>query len=250
MKNSLIKGNWDNALDIASKELRCDGIGTYNEKLIHSTLKFYFEPSVLNHEIKFGRMVADIMNENGIIEIQTRAFNNMRSKLEFFLKNTPVTIVYPYPTLKWLKWLDPETGEITTRRKSPKKWTIYDSFYELYKIRNFLSNPNLHIYLIGMELEEVRILNGWSKDRKKGSERLERYPLKIIEELNIISNNDYLSFIPPLLPTEFTSADYARCAGISKRIAGYALSCLLSLNIIKRVGKIKNSYVYTLKQAG
>ena len=62
-----------------------EGIGTLNEKTIHTVLKHYYEPDVSHHEIKVGRYYADIYNENGIIEIQTRQFNRLRLKLNEFL---------------------------------------------------------------------------------------------------------------------------------------------------------------------
>ena len=59
----------------ACKSDKCKkGIGTLSEKTLHSVLKNYFEPFSENHEIKIGNYVADIVGENGIIEIQTRQF--------------------------------------------------------------------------------------------------------------------------------------------------------------------------------
>lgn len=45
----------------------------------------------------------------------------MRRKLDAFLKIYPVTIVYPIPHVKWLSWIDEESGEMSPKRKSPKK---------------------------------------------------------------------------------------------------------------------------------
>ena len=180
--SNIVKGTFENALRVAIQEKQIMGIGTYMEKTIHIFLKNYFEPNTEFHEMPLGKKCADISNEHGIIEIQTRSFNNLRSKLEAFLPENKVTVVYPYAAIKWLSWLDPETGEITKKRKSPRKQTVFDSFYELYKIRPYLSHPNLNVYLIGLEVEETRLLTGWSKDRKKGSTRVDRLPVKITED--------------------------------------------------------------------
>ena len=56
-----------------------------------------------------------------IIEIQTRQFNRMRGKLQAFLPLYPVTIVYPIPYEKWLIWIDEDSGELSKKRKSPKR---------------------------------------------------------------------------------------------------------------------------------
>ena len=45
------------------------------------------------------------------------------------------------------------------------------AFKELYKIRPFLKNENLRFRFALIDMEEYRLLNGWSKDKKKGSER-------------------------------------------------------------------------------
>lgn len=64
---------------------------------------------------------ADIYNEHGIIEIQTRQLNKLRDKLSVFLNEYQVRVVYPMPYEKYLSWIEPETGDITSRRKSPKR---------------------------------------------------------------------------------------------------------------------------------
>ena len=62
-----------------------NGIGTLSEKTLHAVLKRYFELDGGICEIKFGRYVADVvLGERGIFEIQTRAFNVLRNKLDAF----------------------------------------------------------------------------------------------------------------------------------------------------------------------
>ena len=90
-----------------------NGIGTLSEKTVHSVLKYYLEPDTSFHEVKTGRYVADIRTPDGIYEIQTRQFNKLRNKLEAFLPEYSVTVVYPIPHIKYLRWIDGQTGEIT-----------------------------------------------------------------------------------------------------------------------------------------
>lgn len=97
------------------------GIGTLSEKTVHAVLKNYYAPDTDMHEIPIENFVADIYTGFEIIEIQTRSFHAMRRKLETFLPLYPVTIVYPIPHIKWLSWIDEETGEASPKRKSPKK---------------------------------------------------------------------------------------------------------------------------------
>ena len=60
-------------------------IGEYQEKSIHNMLKNYFEPDLSSQEVKIGNFIADIYNEEGIIEIQTRNFYKLKEKLQVFL---------------------------------------------------------------------------------------------------------------------------------------------------------------------
>ena len=188
------------------------GIGTLGEKTIHAVLKNYYAPDCEMQEIPIENFVADIFTGTEIIEIQTRSFNVMRRKLDTFLKQYPVTIVHPIPHIKWVSWIDEETGEASPKRKSPKKGNPYQAFVELYKIRPFLKNENLHFKFALIDMEEYRLLNGWSRDKKRGSERFDRIPLEFVEEVCIDRREDYMQFVPFDLPEPFTSREFAKCA--------------------------------------
>lgn len=229
---------------IIYKERDIDGIGTLGEKTLHAVLKHYMEPEVARHEQKVGSFVADILNEQGIIEIQTANFNVMRRKLDAFLPEYPVTIVYPIPATKWLAWIDEETGEVTKKRKSPKQGTQYQAFRELYKIKPYLTHPNLRIQLLLIDVEESRLLNGWSADRKKGSVRFDRIPVGLVEELVLEQPKDYVAMLPIELGDVFTVKDYARVTKLPKGQAGTALNVLYSIGVVERIGKQGNAYVY------
>lgn len=222
------------------------GIGTLSEKTMHAVLKNYYAPDDGMHEIPIENYVADIYTGSEIIEIQTRAFQNMRRKLAAFLPLYPVTLVYPIPHEKWLLWIDGETGETSQKRKSPKRGNPYQAFIELYKIRAFLPDKNLKLRLDLIDMEEYRLLNGWSRDRKKGSDRYDRIPLKFVKEVCIDCREDYMQFIPYEIPGRFTAKDFAACAKIPVRLAQTALLILTDLAVVKRVGKAGRSILYEI----
>ena len=222
------------------------GIGTLGEKTIHAVLKNYYAPDCEMQEIPIENFVADIFTGTEIIEIQTRSFNVMRRKLDTFLKQYPVTIVHPIPRIKWVSWIDEETGEASPKRKSPKKGNPYQAFVELYKIRPFLKNENLHFKFALIDMEEYRLLNGWSRDKKRGSERFDRIPLEFVEEVCIDRREDYMQFVPFDLPEPFTSREFAKCAKIPMRLANVVLLILTDLSVVTREGKQGNCYLYEL----
>lgn len=223
-----------------------NGIGTLKEKTVHAVLKNYFEPNQTKQEIRIHGYVADICSDHGIIEVQTRNFNHLRGKLAAFLEEGPVTVVYPIPYIKWLRWIDENTGEITDRRKSPKKGTPYMAFYELYKIKEFLLHPNFQLCLILLNMEEYRLLNGWSRDKKRGSSRYERIPVELIEEIWIHNRKDYRKLIPEQLKEEFVSRDFKKETGLSLASAQIALNILYYVGAVERTGKKGNAYCYRI----
>lgn len=222
------------------------GIGTLSEKTVHAILKNYYEPDEDHQEIPIENYVADIYRDGEIIEIQTRQFNRMRDKLNTFLSLYPVTIIYPIPRQKWLIWIDEESGELSQKRKSPSRGTPYIAFEELYKIKMYLKDPNLRIKLVMMDIEEYKMLNGWSKDKKKGSTRYDRIPLEIVEEIDIKCREDYMQLVPYELPAEFTSKEFASSAHINISLAQTALNILYHVGILTRIGKRGNQYLYTV----
>ena len=121
------------------------GIGTLGEKSLHAILKNYFEPAGENQETRVGGFVADIVGSEGIFEIQTKGFDKLRKKLAAFLPVCPVTVVYPVAQLKWVNWVDPSSGEVVARNRSPRRGQAADVFYELYKIKEFPCNLASHI---------------------------------------------------------------------------------------------------------
>lgn len=220
------------------------GIGTLGEKTLHALLKDYFEPDRGKQEIRLEGYYADIYNGEEIIEIQTCQFNKLRGKLAVFLKDYPVTVVYPVEERKRLYWLDRESGEISGGRLSPRKGNVYQICPELYKIKDFLKNPNLRLHVIVLEVEEYRILDGWSRDRKRGATRRDRIPKKLNGELCIASPGDYRKLVPEGLPDEFGSMEFAAAAHISRRLAQVALNILYELGTVERTGKKGNAWLY------
>jgi len=227
-------------------------IGTYNERTLHASLKKYIEPDTEKHEIPYKGYIADIKNENRITEIQTGSFGKMSGKLKVFLEEDEVTVVYPAVRTKWVVWIDSETGEVTSRRKSPKKGSIYSVLSELYYIRDVLDNPKLKIRIIEVDVEEYKKLDGWSKDRKKGATKVERIPVEMGETIEIRDVDDLIKLIPEELHSiEFSSAQFGKAVKLNGLKQWCALKLLCHVGVLEcedmGSGRAKK-YVYKVKE--
>lgn len=224
------------------------GIGTYKEKTLHAVLKDFYGPDRSMQEVRVNGFVADIFTGEEIIEIQTGNFNRIRSKLERLLPCYPVTIVYPVPKVKYLSWIDEETGECSKPRKSTVKGSVYRAFYELYKIKPYLPDPNLHFCFPLLEIREYRLLNGWSRDKKRGSERYDRIPGELLGEVRIQGMEDYRKLIPDGMTEPFTAKELANVIGERKETAAKVLHILNYLQVVMRCGKSGNAYTYIINK--
>lgn len=239
------------------------GIGTLAEKSVHSVLKYYFAPDETFHEQKIGRFVADIRIDGEIYEIQTKQFYLMKRKLEYFLKEHEVTIVYPVCAENTLHWVpcDSTAGGfksalkqsidayqrtgITAGRKTRKKGMPYLFFQEIYGIKELLHHPNLHFILAVLSTEEYRLLDGYGPQQKKRATKTDKIPIRLTDLISIREPADYAVFLPDGLPETFQSSDFGRKAGISRDLAGIALNILRDMQIVERIGKNGNAYIYS-----
>lgn len=242
------KSGFDKArLKVLGETYENSGIGTYSEKTLHRILKLYFEENEDFHEVKFLGSIADIKNEERIYEIQTRAFGRLVPKLEKFLKQTPVTVVYPLPYEKYIRWIDKETGEISERKKSPKKSGVFDAFYELYNIREFLNNENLTVKLVFLNVDEFRYRGGKVIGRERKSVRAERIPISIEKIVDLSKKDDYKIFIPENLKTPFTASSFNQTIGKRFKYGYSGIQILKSVGIVTEGEKIGRKTVYNLK---
>lgn len=238
-----------NALAAAKQNTAFDSgsIGTLSEKTLHSVLKYYLEPCDDFHEVAVGRYVADIMRDGCITEIQTRAFNRLRNKLAAFLKEYPVTVVFPIAKTRWYYVTDSESGEVSEKKKSPRRGSVYDAFKELYKIKMLLGSENLYFHFILLDITEHRRTVQKCRRNHKGVELVERIPNAIEEEIFIDGKDDFIKLIPEGLPSPFTSRDFAKAIKRPRAAAQTALNVLSAVGAVEHIGNQGREYLYKIK---
>lgn len=220
------------------------GIGTLSEKSMHATLKHYMDPYEGSHEQKIGRYVADIVGEDGIVEIQTRGLYRLAPKLAAFLEVTPVTVVHPVIRSKWIIWLDADSGRPLSRRKSPLHESFYTAFHELYGIKQMLTHPGLRICLLQLDVEEYRVPTGKRRRGRGSSVKQDCIPIALVDRLDIRCAGDYAALLPEGLPDAFTSLDFAACAGVHISTAQAALNVLRHVGIVQTASRLGRHLLY------
>ncbi len=228
--------DFSQAVAAAEHDIGCKGIGTLRERTLHLALKYYFAPDAATHEQSVGGFVADAVTEDGVIEVQTRSFARLKEKLTAFLQHCSVTVVHPIASPKWVIWVD-ENGAVQSKRKSPKRETVYSAIAEMYSLREFISGCPLRFALCFVEVEQYRCLNGYGKQKKIRGEHIDRVPIALHDILMLETPMDYLALLPTGLATQFTAADAAKNAKCGESDMRMLLNLLAQLGTVEVIGK-------------
>ncbi len=144
--------------------------------------------------------------------------------------------------------MNEESGELSDKHKSPITGNAYHAFAELYRIKPFLKDPHLSFAFPLIDMDEYRLLNGWSRNKKRGSTRYDRMPLSLYDEVRVDRREDFMQFVPFELQEPFTITDFAKAAGIRRDLAADAVPILMYLDILRREGKRGREYLYRVEE--
>lgn len=221
-------------------------IGNLGEKALHAVLKYYFQPDGTKHEIKVGSFYADAVSDGKIIEIQTKNFYALRKKLDFLVISYRVVLVHPIAEHKTLCWVDPESGDVVSRKRSPKKGSIFDILPELYAIKECVGEENFTLCIITVDVDEYRLLDGYGKDKKKRATKYERIPTSVNSEIYLKDIRDYYMLIPPSLNERFTISEFNKAVNMRGIAASCALKFLLHIGIVRFLCKEGKKNIYEI----
>lgn len=193
-----------------------------------------------------GGLVADICDGEQAVEIQTGSAYPLRGKLERLLPLMPVTVVLPVVRRKTLVWLDPDTGEASVPRKSPRVGGFWDRLPDLYWLLPYLAQPGLTIRLVELDLEEFRTRDGWGRDGETRVPSAGAYPCRARGGTGGCE-------APPTAPVccrrtawFIYHGRFEKAGRLSPKKAGYAINFLYKYKAVIRMGKSSNAYLYRL----
>ena len=216
------------------------GIGTLNEKAIHAALKNYYSNDY-DQEAKIGGFYADIVTENGIFEIQTANWGKLNKKLDVMLDACHVTVVYPYEKRIKTSAVSDTGGELIREGSYRYNNSLTDFFLELYRIKSFLTHPNLTVCIAELEIERINYVSEKS-GRRRGRGKYTKTPKALRREIFLEKPEDYRIFLPEELPEEFTVKELQPL--VKTTDAKIMLEILGYMGVTERFGKRGNSELY------
>ena len=217
-------------------------IGLLNEKPLHAALKQWYARPGDRFEVPVDGFVIDIVRDELLIEIQTRNFASINSKLCKLTRSYQVRLVYPVVMEKWI--VRTGNGNRDVRRKSPKRGRLEDLFWELVSIPQLLSNPNFSLEVLLIREEEVRRYDGRRKRwRRKGWVLDGRRLLDVVDRRSFGTSADWLAFVPNGLQS-FTTKDLATIADTRRELAQKMAYCLRHAKMIELIGKQGRANLY------
>jgi hypothetical protein len=229
-------------------------IGTRNESSLHRTLKIQYAGPGGKTELKTGEFITDGRKVDGeYIEIQTSNFASLEKKVKEITENAKLRIIHPVAIKKIIEVYEPSSGKkkqtdsLLYRRASPVKgsrWNIFDALIHAPKLPLF-RGVTIEIALV--EIIEKRVKDGKGSWRRKGISIKDKTLTCLHEKIILKKPSDYRMFIPFAKKEEFTSLMLAQESSIDIHTARKALYVLTKMKVVKRTGKLGNSWKYVRK---
>jgi len=222
------------------------GIGLLNEKPLHASLKQWYARPGDRFEVPVDGFVIDIVRDDLLIEIQTRNFSSLKSKLARLTRAHPVRLVYPIVQEKWIVRSATADGGGAMRRKSPKRGRWDDVFWELVSIPQLLSNPNFSLEVLMISGEEVRRYEKKRRWRRKGWVTEGHRLLKVLDQRLFTEPAHWLRFLPDGLES-FTTSDLATGMNTRTELAQKMAYCLREGKMIELIGRRGRANLYRVQ---
>ncbi|GAB4509861.1 MAG: hypothetical protein OHK0046_05620 [Anaerolineae bacterium] len=225
------------------------GINIYRESALHMALKAWFAVPGDRFEVLVDGHVVDVVRDDLLIEIQTGSFANIKTKLTRLLPHHRIRLVYPIPQSRWIIKVN-TAGETLSRRRSPKKADYVHLFKELVYIYPFMQHENLSFQALLIHDEEIRTDDGRGSWRRGGWSITDRRLSAVVDHRLFESPSDFLTLLPPELPSLFTTAHLAAGLKQPPALARKMAYCLREMGLIEAMGKQGRAILYSLKSTG
>lgn len=219
-------------------------IGTLREKSLHARLKRLYTKPGDKVEEKIAGYWVDISRGEDVIEIQTGSFGSMKRKLTELLASRSVHIVHPVAEEKWITKVEADGATVVSRRKSPKRGTLYDLFDELVSFPHFFLNPRFSVEVVLIKEEELRCNDGKGSWRRKGTSIRDHLLLDVSAIHVFRSARDFLKVLPQGWTGPSTNKELSKALKQPHFRIARMTYCLTRMGLIRRIGKQGNSILF------
>jgi hypothetical protein len=158
-----------------------------------------------------------------------------------------VRIIRPIVSRRFIVRTDGATGELLSRRKSPKSEEFWDLFKELVRTPLIVGRDTITFEVLSVEVTEHRVT--LSEPVRRGrffrGFRTENRSLdRILESRQIAGRTQWLDLIPPALTQPWTSENLGQALGIDARKARWVLYTFTRAGLLSaaREGSRRLSY--------
>jgi len=214
-----------------------------NEYSLHSAIKEWYSLPRDKFEVKISQYVADIIRGDLIVEIQTMNFSAIKKKLENLVQKYKVRLVYPIAERKCIVHID-KSGEVVSRRKSPRQGKLTDLFRELVRVPELIKEDNFSLEVLLIDEEEIRIDDGRGSWRRRGASVKDRTLIGVNTRILFENSVDFLKLLPEELHETFTNKELASSKKVSVRTAQQITYCFRRSGMIRVIEKRGKELVF------
>jgi hypothetical protein len=215
-------------------------INLYSEYSLHDQLKRRAAGPGGRIEVCIEGKIADALRPDGeIVEIQSGALSALLDKAGFWSgRGYRQRIQIPLAGQKIIVKIRQNSGEIISRRRSPKKEELWSVFDRLVRASSLLSLPGLVIELVYIEMEEIRTVLEEPVRRGrflKSYATVDRNLVAVRESREFASPADWLALLPENKDGYWTSTSLGKAAGIGSARARKLLYTFSRAGIIEQI---------------
>jgi hypothetical protein len=215
-----------------------EGINTWSESALHASLKVWLARPGDRLEVSLDGKIVDLLRSGGeCVEVQTKRFDRIEAKVLELARKAPVRVVHPVVVECTIARIDPETGELISERKSPKRGTLLSVFEELILAPALIGARNVTIEVILVRTRELRIRDARWTWRKKGDRVLTRELVEVLDSHAFKGKASWLKLIPPSLAWPCDSASLGVALDIGAEQARQILYCLSKAGLLVEAGR-------------
>lgn len=225
-----------------------EGIGVYAESGLHSALKLHLAGPGDSFEVSVGGKVVDLVRAipaRGVelVEVQTKRLDKIAAKVLALAETNKVRVVHPIAAETVIGRICPETGELLSERRSPKRGGLWDLFDELVRAPSLIAARNVTVEVLLVRSRELRRRDGKGSWRRRGDTVLSRDLEEVLESRSFRTRAEWLRLLPAGSGS-WTSASLGAALGVRADTARKILYSYAKAGLLSEAGKSGRHKVY------